>query len=179
MRKLLISLSLTVAAILVLSFLGVLWVLPKLTSMENQRVFAAESALDHSPMTHVLDVRFFTGGPLETAVYGTDALHRPLYVIIAGTTLRVIYVDQAISASTAIARAQNLAGRGAAVVSAVPGVITDASSATLRRAGVGTPVWDVALRTRSGAYAFAMMDLTSGKLLDHFSSAVTQSVYYP
>lgn len=160
----LIALSLTV--------LSILYLLPKLTSVDAQNQSAVLTALDGTPMTRATGVSFFTGGALEQTVEGVDTAGQPLFVIVQpGREITTVYAKDIETEQAAVGTVMTHIADAASVVSHVLGITAPSSGAGAP--GAGLLVWEVIARRRPSGFVYAYVDAHSGTILWHFTSSDT------
>lgn len=144
--------------------------MPRLTSIDAQNAAVAQFALNHTPMTRVSRVYWYTGGPLETTAIGTDAFHRTLYVFVRGEQATVIYQKDVLQPK----QAQTVALKqysGSSVISVVPGFVTPGSLETaFANMASGGAVFEVTLRKSDGAFVYVYVDMYTGRILWTFAT---------
>ncbi len=164
-RKLIASLSTLCVIIVAVAIWGVFFIMPRLTSIDAQNAAVAQFALNHTPMTRVSRVYWYTGGPLETTAVGTDAFHRTLYVFVRGEQATVIYQKDVLT----LTRAKTLAlarFKGSSVVSVIPGfIIPGSKEVAFANSASGGAVFEVTLRLTDGSFAYVYIDMYTGRIL--------------
>ena len=163
--------SLFLFVVLGFCIVAVNYFMPKLTSVDPKNVQVAQYALDHSPMDHVTRVYWFTGGPLEPTVVGTDAFHKTLYVFVNGQSTVVVYQNQVITPTKASTIAQHHEGKSQ-VVSVVPGYVNPNTTTTFGALTSDNAVYEVTLLLPNGRYAYVYEDMYTGAVLWSFRTTL-------
>lgn len=173
MRRNIVYTSVALALIaLSLMVLTVLYLLPKLMSVDAESQSAALTALNGTPMTRATAVSFFTGGALEQTVAGVDQEGQPLFVIVQpGREITTVYARDIESGQAAVQAVMTHLADVGSVVSHVLGITGPSAGAGAPAAG--SLVWEVIARTRPSGFVYAYVDAHSGTILWHFTSSDT------
>ncbi|OPG16518.1 DUF5590 domain-containing protein [Ferroacidibacillus organovorans] len=146
---------------------AVVWIYPRLSAVDSPNIRAARLALNHTALSRVTDVKWFTGGALSQTVYGVDAQGRPLDVFVYGNATIPVYAHSLITPKRAV---QALFALGIHPLT----VLTDA----LGYCRVSpyqqqtNAIYFVSAKTPAGRYVFAYVNAYSGSLLWHETATV-------
>ncbi|MCY0876612.1 MAG: hypothetical protein OWT28_10150 [Firmicutes bacterium] len=166
-RNILYSLLAAFLIVLCIAVLGVVSIMPKLTSIDAQNQSVVELALADSPLAHAQKVQWFTGGAAEQTVVGKDALGRAMYVIaLPDQQLIPVYASSIVSAKSAVATFLRLHPDGGSIVSTTLGL--------LKNAAVPSSLsWEIVSRLPHGQFSYTFLSAQTDRQLWNFVTSDT------
>lgn len=146
---------------------AVAWIYPRLSAVDSPNVRAAQLALNHTALSRVTAVKWFTGGALSQTVYGVDAMGRPLDVFVYGNATIPVYANSLIAPKRAVQALTAIGIHPLSVLTVSLGYCR--VEPYLKQTNA---IYFVSAKTPDDRYAFAYVNAYTGALLWHATATV-------